>query len=344
MRVPDTRVAGAGVEHNSDAQMSVVLVTGGSGFIGTSVVEYHCALGDDVYNVDLVQPRNPQFHPHWIHVDIRHAEALVGLVHKIQPEYVYHLAARTDFDGTSLADYDSNTVGVANLIGALTTAPRPVQRTIYASSRFVCPVGYTPTDEYDYRPDTFYGESKVAGEKLVRDRAGDAGEWTIVRPTSIWGPWFGTPFREFFRAVSRGLYVHPANKEVFKSLGYVGNTVLQLYRLMLAPASLVARRMFYSADYDAVEIGSFADRIRDAFGAGGVRRVPMAMLRLMALAGDGSRYLGIRHPPLTSYRLGNMTTNALYDISPLKGVVGDLPYSLQDGIERTVRWVHEQDR
>lgn len=324
--------------------MSVVLVTGGSGFIGTSVVEYHCALGDDVCNVDIAAPRNPQFGARWVNTDIRDREALAGVMQRTQPDLVYHLAARTDLDGKSLAEYDSNTLGVVNLIAALAAAPRPVRRIIFASTRFVCPIGYTPKDEYDYRPDTYYGESKVAGEKLVRERAADVGHWTIVRPTSIWGPWFGTPFREFFQAIRRGVYVHPMNKEVFKSLGYVGNTVVQLHRLTTAQVSLVDRRMFYVADYDAVEIGIFADHIRDAFGARRVCRVPMAILHLMALAGDGSRYLGITHPPLTTYRLGNITTNALYDMSPLKGVVGELPYSLQDGIERTVRWMRKQDR
>lgn len=322
--------------------MNSVLITGGSGFIGTSLVEYHRALGDKVFNLDIAEPRNGDHRENWIHADIRRQDELMAILNRIRPCFVYHLAARTDFDGKSLADYSSNTVGVESLIESLGEASHRVRRVIYASTRFVCPVGYTPKDEFDYCPDTYYGESKVLGEKLVRDRGTAVSEWIIVRPTSIWGPWFGTPFREFFRAINRGLYVHPAKIQIFKSLGYIGNTVQSLHCLMTAPAPSVCSRTFYVADYEATEIGCFADLIQEAFGVRRVPRVPMALLRLLAVAGDASMHLGVRHPPLTTYRLGNMTANAVYDIAPLQAIVGAQPFSPREGIRETVRWMRER--
>jgi len=65
--------------------------------------------------------------------------------------------------------------------------------------------------------------------------------WVLVRPTSIWGPWFDVPYRNFFLSVARRRYVHPAGKRIHKSFGFVGNITWHLHRLMIAPRPQVAR-------------------------------------------------------------------------------------------------------
>ena len=93
-----------------------------------------------------------------------------------------------------------------------------------------------------------------------------AGGWVIVRPTSIWGPWGGAPYRDFFLSLARGTYVHPAHEAVRKHYGYVGNIVHQLDRLLTAPAERVEGRTFYLADPDPIDVWTFAGAIRRALG------------------------------------------------------------------------------
>ncbi len=114
-----------------------------------------------------------------------------GIVADFSPDYVIHLAARTDLRGSTLESYRANTDGVENLIDALARCSG-IKRLIFASSTMVCPIGYQPHDENDCAPPNYYGASKVRGEQLVR-AAESLGEWVIVRPTSIWGPWFDVP-------------------------------------------------------------------------------------------------------------------------------------------------------
>ena len=64
-----------------------------------------------------------------------------------------------------------------------------LKKIIIASSMLVCELGYSPKNFNDYKPNTLYGESKVLTEKIVKKFKNS---WTIVRPTSIWGPWFET--------------------------------------------------------------------------------------------------------------------------------------------------------
>jgi nucleoside-diphosphate-sugar epimerase len=167
--------------------------------------------------------------------------------------------------------------------------------------------------------------------------------WVIARPTSIWGPWFGIPYRGFFDAVRRGYYVHPQGEKIYKTYGYVGNVAYQLAKLLSVSPNQIDGKTLYVADYEAVEIGSMAEAIRRQFGARPVRNVPVGMLRMLAAAGDVCRKAGWRNPPLTSFRLNNLREQMKYDIQPTADVVGALPYTVDEGIAMTVAWMKQRD-
>jgi len=181
---------------------SRVLVTGGSGFIGTNLVASYRAAGVTVVNADVQRPRNSADTDLWAPVDITRIDDIRAVVSRFRPTHVFHLAARTDLRGREVADYPANVEGVAALLSALAEASTPVIRLVVASSRMVCRIGYQPVSDYDYCPPTAYGASKVETERLVRSAV--AIPWVLVRPTSIWGPWFDIPYRDFFLSVARG--------------------------------------------------------------------------------------------------------------------------------------------
>jgi nucleoside-diphosphate-sugar epimerase len=245
------------------------------------------------------------------------------------------LAARTDLGGKGIEDYEENTQGVANLIDAVRDLPS-LKFAVFASSMLVCRMGYVPRDETDYCPNTFYGESKVESERLVRKQAAGLFPWTIVRPTSIWGPWFGVPYRDFFEAVHRGLYLHPRGRRVRRSYGFVLNTVAQLERL--ASGSL-AQRTVYLADYEPIELKQWALAIQAELGARPVREVPLWILKAGAWCGDAAKQLGYRAPPITSFRLTNLLTEMIHDIGPLRTACGEVPYSMEEGVRITCEWL-----
>jgi nucleoside-diphosphate-sugar epimerase len=256
-------------------------------------------------------------------------------VAEFKPEFVYHLAARADLDGKAVGDYEVNTRGVSNLIDAVRGLPG-LRFVVFASSMLVCRIGHVPRHETDYCPSTFYGESKVESEKLVRREATGLFPWTIVRPTSIWGPWFRAPYRDFFEAVRRGVYMHPRRRRVRRSYGFVLNTVAQLQRL--ASGSL-AQRTVYLADYEPIELKQWALAIQAELGARPVREVPLWILKAGAWCGDAAKRLGYRAPPITSFRLTNLLTEMVHDMGPLRAACGDLPYSMEEGVRITCEWL-----
>lgn len=316
-----------------------VLVTGGSGFIGTSVVENFLANGASVLNFDIAPPRNPKHAPHWQKGDVRSFRSIESCILEFRPDNIIHLAARTDLDGKSVEDYSANTDGVRHLVLAANSA-KTVKQVIFASSRLVCEIGYTPKHDEDYRPSTYYGESKVVGEQIVRSMLPEVGfHATIVRPTSIWGPWFDIPYKTFFLSIARNRYIHPKGRSIPKSFGFVLNTVHQLRAILDADWTTVHGRTFYLADYPPIEVKVFADSIQEAIGTTPVRSISPGLLRMAARAGDVAKLCGWKNPPLTSFRLNNLLTPMTYDLSPLEEVAGKLPYTMHDGVRLTVDWL-----
>lgn len=319
---------------------SRVLVTGGSGFIGTNLVQALREQGIPVLNLDSRPPRNPAHADVFKHVSLLDADALTEHVKAFAPTCVHHLGARTDLHGTSVADYEANTVGQMNLIEACRQVTS-IQRVIFASSRLVCQIGYRPQHDHDYNATTPYGLSKVEGEKMLRALPELPFSWAIVRPTSIWGPWFDIPYRTFFDHVRAGRYLHPGHLKVMKSFGYVGNSVFQLRRIMTAPKDAIQGRTYYIGDYTPIEVKAFADTISKAFGGTPVRSVPLSVLKLAAKAGDLALKLGYKEPPLTSFRLDNLCTNMLHDFWGLDAITGPLPYTMEAGVAQTVAWMQD---
>lgn len=314
-----------------------VLVTGGSGFIGTNLIEHFSSIGWPTLNLDWAPPRNPQHLGVSRAVDVSDVRGITAILREFRPTVVIHAAARTDLEGRSLADYRTNYDGVRSMITAMHECGS-VQRALFFSSRLVCRIGYQPTSDVDYCPSTFYGESKVVGERHVRQLC-DSIPWTIVRPTSIWGPWFDIPYRTFFDAIMSRRYVHIRGCSIPKSFGFVGNTIFETHQLVMCSLERVAGRTFYLADYPPIDLREFGEAVQRCSGAPPIRTVPGWLLRGAAVAGDLLKHAGWKSVPLTSFRLHNMTTPMIHDLRPLEAIVGPLPYSLEEGVAETVRWM-----
>lgn len=319
--------------------MKKICITGGSGFIGTNAVESMISQGFDVINIDINPPKIHSHKTKWIYCDIRNLDQLRAVLLKFNPSHILHLAATTGMDVNDINFFNANTLGVKNLIQICNELP-DLYRVVFTSSLLVCKNGYIPLSDDDYCPPNLYGKSKVVGEQYVRDFANNF-SWVIVRPTSIWGPWFEHSYRSFFKVVSLGLYIHPGHKPIIKPLSYVGNTVHMMQKFLSTDLPGISGNTYYLADYPEASIQAWANIISQKFGLRSRPKVaPIIVLKVIAKCGDLLRLFGFKNPPLTSFRLGNMLTGEHYPIEKTEGVVGRLPYDLSEGVEKTISWMN----
>lgn len=321
-----------------------IVVTGGSGFVGTNIVTFFRELDWEVINFDIVKPRNSEHLQYWEKVDLLDRKKLIEKTSEFCPTIFMHFAARTDLDEkTDLSGYAPNFEGVCNVIEAI-RCTKSVQRAIFASSQLVCRLGYIPQDEFDYQPDTLYGQSKVLSEKIIHSCREMNSIWTIVRPTSLWGPWFGVPFIDFFRLIRQNRYFHIQGENPAKQWGFIGNTVYQLLKITEAPADQVHMKTFCLADYSPTKLREFANKVGACCGAKPIREIPADLMKKLGRVGDLAQNMGWKNPPLTSFRFRNMITPENQNFLNLHQITGPLPYTIEQGIEITFNWLYANGR
>lgn len=196
--------------------MSRVLVTGGSGRLGRSVVAGLSETGHDVVSVDRSLPADP--HPAVEHraAELTDPESTHALIRDARPDAVINLAAiAVPFSAPEHVILQTNAVIAHNVAGAATEAG--VRRIVMASSPTVlgygCPEGWLPpsfplTEETPPRPWHAYGLSKHVAEQVAQMFAAAQGEsvrYASFRPCYVIAPeeWEGAPTQQGHTVLER---------------------------------------------------------------------------------------------------------------------------------------------
>lgn len=325
--------------------MIKILVTGGSGFIGTNLIDLLEKSDCKIFNYDISEPRNLNHILYWSRVDILDKEILFSKLLNDKPDYIIHLAARTDLnENDNLNGYRVNIEGVKNIMEGAKQL-QGLKKIIVASSMLVCKLGFFPNNFDEYAPNSLYGQSKVLTEKIVKEYSFN---WTIVRPTSIWGPWFAEPYRNFFELVMKGFYFNISNKHSStKTYGFVDNTCKQILSLLLNNNDCVNHNYFYLGDIKPINITDWANTIRRLNNQSKPMTLPKDLLKFAAKIGDLLKYVFRFHSfPMNSFRYNNMTNNnIIHDLHRTIEVtkIGANTF-LDDEIIKTLEWIKKNNK
>jgi GlcNAc-P-P-Und epimerase len=318
--------------------MAQVLITGSLGFIGRYLADYLISQGISVVGIDKM-PCSGKLSYMFEQCNILDLEHLTTVILKYEPDIILHLAARTDLDEKFDIDgYAANIQGVENLISSISKSSS-VKRCVFTSSQLVCKVGYIPSSDEDYQPNTLYGESKVLTEKIVREFNGDSVDWCIVRPTTVWGPGMSPHYQKFFRMIEKGRYFHVGDRPLLKSYSYIGNISHQYFMLTKALSQQIHQKTFYLADYEPLSLKNWANAIQRELEVETISTYPEFWVRLAARFGDGLNKLGWESFPFNSFRLNNVLTEYVFDLKKTERICGPLPYSVDAGVRETVSWL-----
>lgn len=160
--------------------MKKILVTGSNGQLGRAINELYTGNTEyELVNTDV-------FVPGITELDITSIDKVMAMVREVQPYAIINCAGFTNVNAceTSIdAAYRINAIGPRNLSIAATEVGAKM---VHISTDYVFEGnGTRPYTEFDApNPQSVYGESKLAGENLVKDFAKD---YFILRTAWLYG-------------------------------------------------------------------------------------------------------------------------------------------------------------
>lgn len=252
-----------------------ILVTGGSGFIGTNLVNELRSRGHEVIAADLLNNDREDY----VRTDVRYYRQLERTFEETGPfDYVYHLAAEYGrWNGEAYYEnlWQTNVIGTKNM---LRLQEKNDFRMIFFSSAEVYGdyTGKMSEDVMENNPikDTYqmndYAISKWDGELMCMNSAKMFGtEIVRVRPVNCYGPGERyTPYRGF---IPKFIYLALHNKPytVFKGhkriIDYVGDTARTFANIVDNFIPGEAYNIGGNQDWE-MDIKDYSDLVLDAVG------------------------------------------------------------------------------
>lgn len=331
---------------NFAVEMSNILITGATGFIGGFIVDEALRRNMNVW-VALRKSSSRQWltdeRIHFLEVNLTSEEDLAEKMRNLQFDYVVHAAGVTkclhkeDF-------HRINVGGTKSLVNALLQLEMPLKKFVYLSSLSVFgPIReeqpYTEITENDKpAPNTEYGKSKLEAERFLMESELPV---VILRPTGVYGP----RERDYFM-MAKSIKAHTDF-----AVGYKPQDITFVYVLDVVQAIFLAiekgepGRKFFLSDGSVYRSSTFSDLIRKELGNPWWIRItaPIWLLRIITFCGE---YIGRMTGKITAlnndkYHIMKQR-NWRCDIQPARRELGFEPhYQLEEGVRLTIQWYRE---
>ncbi len=325
-----------------------VFVTGGTGFVGSRLVEVLLERGDEVVclvrNPDKLKRRFPESHPDAVQGDLSDRDAMREACEGAQ--VVFHCAGIT-------AARDRNEFFAVNAeatrrVGEVAAEVNPdLERFVYIGSQSAAGPSQRGTFKIETdpaEPISDYGRSKLAGEKATRE---SGLPWTILRPSSVYGP-YDTSFLTVFKSARLGVLPLFGDGKQELSMIHVDDLV-EAMLCVLCPATV--GRTYFACHPEITDTTDFAcavyravKGIQDSTGARPVfihlpGWVARGALQLTAAAARAAGRATILSPDKANEFLAAAWTCSAGALRNDTGWEAKIP--LDDGLPRTVRWYEE---
>lgn len=317
-----------------------VLVTGGSGFVGSHVVDVLLEAGHRVRCLIRAGSRLRWLEGkpvQTVQADLRHGD-LAPAVDGV--DCVIHCAGLTR--GSREALRAANVDGTRALMEACLAAGSAPRFVLCSSQAAAGPGRLDRRRRIDdpEAPNSEYGRSKLEAEGEVRG-VSDVLETVILRPGAVYGP-RDEDTLPFFRMAARRIVLVPGLRARLVQLVHVRD-VARALSLAMSGAQVVGQTYFV-VHPRIVSWGELAAAIGRALG-----RRPLALplpSPVFRLAGALSEAMGGARQPggLDRRRARDMVERAwTCDVESALEELGWTPhYDLEEGLEHTVRWYREE--
>ena len=329
-----------------------VLITGASGFIGSTAVDKALELGYETWagirgssSRRYLQDERTRF----IDLHYEDKERLKAQLSQFKDEHgrfdhVIHIAGLTK--ALRKSDFDRvNYFYTRNLAEALMETDNLPDSFVLMSSLSTMGVGdetgYTPIgSDHIPNPNTAYGKSNLKAENYLKSLTGFP--WLILRPTGVYGP-RDSDYLILMRAVKNGLAVGAGCRKQVLSFIYSEDLVRVIFTLI---EKGICRKEYFVADGDCYTDSEFNAIVQRALRKKHVTRVKIPLFFVKPAAFVSEKVAALLGKATTfntdKYRIMKQR-NWACDISSLQSDIDFVPsYRLEEGVMKTVAWYRKQ--
>jgi nucleoside-diphosphate-sugar epimerase len=310
-----------------------ILITGGSGFIGTRLVDVLLADGHSVTIFDKVSSAK---YPQLVTIgDVRDKDVLVGATQNI--DIIYNLAAEHADDVTPLTLYaDVNIGGAHNVVAAAQI--NNVKQIVFTSSVAIYGLNRgTPDESMDAQPFNEYGRTKYEAEKIFLEwhNQDPSHTLTIIRPSVIFGENNRGNVYNLIKQIATGKFLMIGDGSNKKSMGYVGNIAAFLGSRTTAQSGIHIFNFSDKPDLSAREITTI---IKDELGIEkNFITLPYTFGLLGGYAFDLLAIFTGRKFSVSSIRIKKFTAETTINTDKLLSTGFKAPFTLEEGLRKMVK-------
>ncbi len=315
----------------------MILVTGGTGFIGSHLLDRLSTSGEPVRCLIRKKPGHRKL-PAGVEPapgDLESGEGVAAALSGV--DRVIHLAGVTK--ALAAAHYYAGNVRATEILaGAMAGSSARLVHVSSLAAAGPSPDGIPLTEDAPPRPLTHYGKSKLEAEQVVRRLAPNA---IIVRPPVVYGP-RDTDVFQLLKSISRGIVLEIAGGERWFSAIYVEDLVEGL--IVASRAMPAAGRTYYLANREPVSWTRFGETAAAIMRRRPrILRLPVGVARAAGLLAEiGSRVRG--KPGIISREKLLEAQCAYWTCDPARAATElgfEAGTSLEAGLARTLAWYKE---
>jgi len=311
-----------------------ILITGGSGFIGTRLAENLLADGHVVKIYDKIQSKK---YPKLTTIgDVLDKEALTKACKDI--DIIYNLAAEHADNVTPLSLYDEVNVGGAENIIIVAKA-NYIKKIIFTSSVAIYGLDKGECNEtYEPNPFNEYGRSKLKAEEVfIKWQKEDSSHMLfMLRPSAIFGESNRGNIYNLLKQVHSGKFLMVGKGDNKKSIGYVGNIAAFLTYLA---EHKTAMEVYNFSDKPDMTSHEMVDFIQKELGRKNkIPTIPYTLGLLGGYAFDLLSKLTGKKFAVSSIRIKKFTADTAINTDKLQNSSFKPPFTLQEGLSKTIKF------
>lgn len=312
-----------------------ILLTGGSGFIGS---HFHKSIPNNtLINLDLNEPTF-KHHATFVKGDIRNEKDIIKAVSGNHIKTILSLAAKHHDFGIGHSEYfDTNEDGTAAICKV--ASDHNIKEIIFFSSVAVYGIRReVSSEDMEPSPDSAYGASKLAGEKVLEKWAKEdpSRKVVIIRPTLVFGPNNMANMRNLIRQIDSGMYFHLGKASNVKSIAYVENVVEATLFLMKKMAPGVS--IYNYADEPQLTTRQIGEVIARSLDKKIRITVPKSLGIMMGIPFDLIIRITGKNLPISSARIKKLGTQTYHSAKKIFSEGYTPGHSTIQGLEKMVEW------